>query len=92
MQLIVIVAILGLTIALISLYEVILVVQVQVGTGVKGLLLSLLPSFPLSALGWYLKKRSQKKAENFFNSETPQLMMDEQLSMHMFENSRSLPV
>ena len=92
MQLIVVVAILGLTIALVTLYEVILLVQVQVGTGVKGLLLSLLPSFPLSALGWYLKKRSQKKAESFVNSETPPLKADKQLSMHMFENSRPLPV
>ena len=92
MQLIVVVAILGLTIALVTLYEVILLVQVQVGTGVKGLLLSLLPSFPLSALGWYLKKRSQKKAESFVNNETPPLKADEQLSMHMFENSRPLPV
>ena len=92
MQLIVIVAILGLTIALVLLYEVILVVQVQVGTGVKGLLLSLLPSFPLSAIGWYLKRRSQRKAENYVERGTPGLMMDEQPSMHIFENSRPLPV
>ena len=36
-------------------------VQVQIETGVKGIVLSLLPSLPLSALGWYLKKRSQRK-------------------------------
>ena len=91
-QLFVMIAIPGLIIALLVLYEVILLVQVQNGTGVKGLLLSLLPSFPLSALGWYLKRRSQKKRENYGDSETPQLRVDEQLSMHMFENSRPLSV
>ena len=88
-QLIAMVAILGLIMGLIVLYEVMLLVQVQVGSGVKGLILSLLPSLPLSALGWYLKRRSQK---NNGDSETPQLMVDEQLSMHMFENSRPLLV
>ena len=52
----------------------------------------LLPSFPLSALGWYLRRRSQKRTENNADSETPQLMVDEQLSMHTFENSRPLLV
>ena len=89
-QLIAMVAILGLIMGLIVLYEGMLLVQVQVGTGVKGLLFSLLPSLPLSALGWYLKRRSQKKAVNNGDSETPQLRMDEQLSMHTFENSRPL--
>ena len=76
------IAIPGLTIALIALYEVMLLVQVQVGSGVKGLLLSLLPSLPLSALGWYLKQRSQKKAEKskLNDSETLQPMVENQLS------------
>ena len=91
-QLVVMIAIPGLIIALLALYEVMLLVQVQIGTGVKGLLFSLLPSFPLSAIGWYLKRRSQKKATNNTDSETPQVMVDEQLSMDMFENSRPLPV
>ena len=82
-QLFVMIAILGLIIALLALYEVMLLVQVQVGTGVKGLALSLLPSLPLSALGWYLKRRSQRKTEKNADSETPQLMVDEQLSMHV---------
>ena len=86
------IAIPGLIIALLVLYEVMLVVQVQVGSGVKGLALSLLPSLPLSAIGWYLKRRSQRKIENIVGSETPQGMVDEQLSMHMFENSEPLPV
>ena len=91
-QLVVMIAVLGLITALLALYEVILLVQGQAGTGVKGLLLSLLPSFPLSAIGWYLKRRSQRKAENYGERGTPGLMVDEQPSMHMFENSRPLPV
>ena len=91
-QIFVMIAIPGLIIALLVLYEVMLVVQVQVGSGVKGLALSLLPSLPLSAIGWYLKRRSQRKIENNVDSETPQGMVDEQLSMHMFENSKPLPV
>ena len=91
-QLFVMIAIVGLIIALLVLYEVILLVQVQVGSGVKGLALSLLPSLPLSVLGWYLKRRSQRKTEKSADSETPQLMVDEQLSMHMSENSRPLSV
>ena len=80
MQLIVMIAIPGLIIALIALYEVMLLVQVQVGSGLKELLLSLLPSLPLSALGWYLKQRSQKKAEKSNDSETLQPMVENQLS------------
>ena len=57
-----IITIMGLIVAFLAIYEVLLLVQAQIGTGVKGLLLSLLPSFPLSALVWYLKRRSQKKA------------------------------
>ena len=78
-QLFVMIAILGLIIALLALYEVMLLVQVQVGSGVKGLALSLLPSLPLSAVGWYLKRRSQRKIENNADNEAPQLMVDEQL-------------
>ena len=63
-QLFVMIAIVGLIIALLALYEVMLLVQVQVGSGVKGLALSLLPSLPLSAVGWYLKRRSQRKLKN----------------------------
>ena len=82
-QLVVMIAILGLITTLLALYEVILLVQGQAGTGVKGLLLSLLPSFPLSVIGWYLNRRSQRKAENYGERETPGLMADEQLSMHI---------
>ena len=49
-QLVAIVAVLGLIMTLLVLYEMML--SVQVGTGVKGLPLSLLPSLPLFALGW----------------------------------------
>ena len=60
-HLVVIIAVSGLTMMLLTLYE--LTVQAQIETGVKGIVLSLLPSFPLSALGWYLKKRSQRRAQ-----------------------------
>ena len=59
-QLILIIVILGLVILLVALYEVMLMVQAQVG--IRGIVLSLLPSLPLSAVGWYLNwKKSQKK-------------------------------
>ena len=61
-QFVVIVSILGLIITLLALYELILFVQAHIETGVKGILLALLPSFPLPALGWYLKRRSQRRA------------------------------
>ena len=59
-HLILIITILGLIILLVALYEIMLMVQAQVG--IKGIVLSLLPSLPLSAVGWYLNwKKSQKK-------------------------------
>ena len=57
-------AILGLIIALLIIYEVILLVQPQIGTGVIGLVLSLLPFLPLPALGWYLMRRCQRIVTN----------------------------
>ena len=50
-QFVVIVAILGLIITLLAVYELMLLVQAHIEMGVKGIVLSLLPSFPLSALG-----------------------------------------
>ena len=61
MQLVAIVAVLGLIMTLLVLYEVML--SVQVGTGVKGLLLSLLPSLPLFALGWVPEEVSEENKE-----------------------------
>ena len=57
-HLVLIVAMLDLIITLLALYELMLKMQVHIETGIKGILLSLLPSFPLSALGRYLKRRS----------------------------------
>ena len=54
-------ATIGLLLTLLILYEVMLLVQVHIETGVKGIVLSLLPSFSLPVLGWYLKRRSQRK-------------------------------
>ena len=73
-----IVATLGLIITLLALYELMLIMQVHIETGIKGILLSLLPSFPLSALGWYLKKRSQKKASKSSNEKTLEQTAEEQ--------------
>ena len=76
-------ATIGLILTLIVLYEVMLLVQVQIETGVKGIVLSLLPSFPLSALGWYLRKRSQRikrtqrRSETDLNEEMMQLLPNE---------------
>ena len=61
-----------------------LIVQVHIETGVKGILLALLPSFPLSALGWYLKKRSQKNAAN---GNAVEQMAEEQQSINMSDYS-----
>ena len=59
MNFVLISAVLALIIAVIALYETILLVQAEVGTGVKGLVFSLLPLLPLSAIGWCIKKRCQ---------------------------------
>ena len=84
MHFVVITATIGLILALlIVLYELMLLVQVQIGTGVKGVFLSLLPSFPLSALGWYLRKRTQRKKRSQRISETDleeELLMPEEHS------------
>ena len=61
---ILITTIVGLIIALLIIYEVILLVQPQIGTGVIGLVLSLLPFLPLPALGWYLMRRCQRIVMN----------------------------
>ena len=52
-------AILGLILAIFALYETVLIVQAEIGTGVKGLAFSLLPLLPLSAIGWYIIQRCQ---------------------------------
>lgn len=52
-------AIMGLIIAIFALYETVLIVQAEIGTGVKGVVLSLLPLLPLSAIGWYIIQRCQ---------------------------------
>ena len=77
---------------LLILYE--LTAQAQIKTGVKGIVLFLLPSFPLSALGGYLKKRSQRRAQESPDP-TPQTMTDKQQDMFMFEkcsDEKLLPV
>ena len=77
-QLLAIIAILGLVFTALILYELILQVQVEAGSGLRGIVLTLLPSFPLSVLGWYLKRRSQKKMNKGAKDETLQEMSAEQ--------------
>ena len=88
---VVITATIGLILTLLILYEVMLLVQVQIETGVKGVFLSLLPSFPLSALGWYLKKRSQRKKTSQRRSETDldELLEHSSITIEETENSES---
>ena len=92
LHLVVIIVVSGLTMMLLTLYE--LTAQAQFETGVKGIVLSLLPSFPLSALGWYLKKRSQRRAQESPDP-TSQTMTDQQSCMFLSEkcsDERLLPV
>jgi len=69
----------GLITTLFVLYELMLLVQVQIETGVKGIVLSLLPSFPLSVLGWYLRRRAQR-SETDLNEDMLQLIPKEHSS------------
>ena len=51
--------------------------QVQIGSGVKGLLLSLLLSFPLPALNWMVLEKVSEESKQVL--QTPQLNAEEQL-------------
>ena len=88
-QLVVIVAILGLIITLLALYELMLLVQARIETGVKGILLALLPSFPLPALGWYLKRRSQRRAAADVDEEHVELITEQRQPSNVVENDDS---
>jgi len=91
---VVISASIGLILALLALYEVMLLVQVQIETGVKGIVLSLLPSFPLSALGWYMKKRSQRRSKTDSDEQMLQLNPEERSSgmIDITNDEDSLPL
>ena len=84
-----IVAILGLIITLPTVYELMLLVQAHIETGVKGILLALLPSFPLSALGWYLKRRSQRRAAADVDEEHVELITEQRQPSNVVENDDS---
>ena len=73
----VIISTVGLIVSLLCVYEEMLVAQVQVETGITGIVLSLLPSLPLSALGWYVKRRYQRAVTNECN-ETSQSSEEQQ--------------
>ena len=78
MHFVVMIATLGLILTLLALYELLLIVQVQFEIGVKGIILALLPSFPLSALGWYVKRKSQVKAKKHRNGDSLQQLAEKQ--------------
>ena len=84
----------GLILSLLTLYELMLLVQVQIETGVKGIVLSLLPSFPLSALGWYVKKRSQRRSKADSDEKMLQLISVEHSSgrIEITNDEDSLPL
>ena len=85
-QFVVIAAIPGLIITLIGVYELMLLVQAHIETGVKGILLALLPSFPLSALGWYLRRRSQRRATPDLDDGHVELITEERQPSNVVEN------
>ena len=78
---------LGLILTLLVLYELLLIVQVQFEMGVKGIILSLLPSFPLSVLGWYIKRRSQMKAKKYLHDDGLQLLVEKQETANITDTS-----
>ena len=84
-----IVAILGLIITLLALYELMLLVQARIEIGVKGILLALLPSFPLPAIGWYLKRKSQRRAGADADEEHVELITEQQQPSNAVENNDS---
>ena len=88
-QFVVIVAILGLIITLLALYELMLLVQARIEIGVKGILLALLPSFPLPVLGWYLKRRSQRRAAADTDEEHVELITEQRQPSNVVENDDS---
>ena len=91
---VVLILVLGLIMTLITLYELLLTAQAHIEIGLKGIVLSLLPSFPLSALGWYLKKKSQKRPKQSPDA-TQQPITEQQQPMLMSENcsdEKLLPV
>ena len=59
----------------------------SVETGLRGIVLSLLPSFPLSALGQYLKRRFQKRTNKIVRNENMQQVSEEQQNTKMTGNS-----
>ena len=86
-QFVVILAILGLIITLFAVYELMLLVQAHIETGIKGIVLSLLPSFPLSALGWYLKRRYQRRAATDLDEGYAELITEEQRPSNVIQTN-----
>ena len=81
----VIISAVGLIIMLLWVYELMLIAQVT-ETGITGIVLSLLPSLPLSALGWYVKRRYQRAVTNEC-SETSQSSEEQQPTNDTIQSS-----
>ena len=60
------------------LCELMLLVQANIETGRKGIVLFLLWSLPLSGLGWYLQQRSQRRAATDLDEGHVELITEEQ--------------
>ena len=82
----VIISTVGLIISLLCVYEEMLVAQVQIETGITGIVLSLLPSLPLSALVWYVKRKYQRAVIDEC-SETSQSSKEQQSTNVMIQSS-----
>ena len=76
---------------LLALYELMLISQVQIETGITGIVLSLLPSLPLSALGWYVKRRSQRAVINECD-ETSHLSAEQHAIIQSHDNEDEDPL
>ena len=92
---VVIVAILGLIVTLLAVYELMLLVHTHIETGIKGIVLSLLWSLPLSRVGWYLKRRYQRGAATDLGEGLVELITEEQHPSNVFDSNsdeRPLPL
>ena len=79
----VIISTVGLIFSLLWVYELMLIAQAA-ETGITGIVLSLLPSLPLSALGWYVRRRYQSAVTN--EGETSQSSEEQQPTNVMIQS------
>ena len=80
-HLVLIVATLGLIITLLAQYELMLKMQVHIETGLKGILLSLLPILSTVCTWMVLKKKVSEEGRQYLNGQTLEKIAEEQQSM-----------